>query len=63
MREIEVKGLIQGECSRVVVERQVGLSTFHVKDVLLKTGDYFCNIADANGSAGWGLEVLVTGER
>lgn len=63
MGEVKVERLVEREGSRVVVERQVGLSTFGVENMLLKTGENFSDVANANGSTGCGLEIVVAGER
>ena len=62
MREIEIERLIERERPCVIVKREVGLSASGGEDVLLETSKHFCNIANANSSTRWRLEVVVAGK-
>lgn len=59
MGEVEVQRLVEWKSPRIVVKCEVGLSAFAVEDMLLKTSKYFLDITNADGSASWGLEVIV----
>lgn len=60
--EVKVEGLVQGESDGVVVEGDVILAGDGCDGVVGQAGEDFLDVADADGAAGGGLEVVVAGE-
>lgn len=62
MAEVEVEGLVEGEGVGGAVEGGVDVGAGVAEGVVLEPCDNFLLVAQADGTAGFGLEATVAGE-